>query len=387
MTVELFRGPYEIEIDYKKFDYIFPKYVEGLRITDIALYSMILSPYSKYMINLIKNICNNYNIDISTLDVYDLGSNIGGTLYYFLKYAKSVTGIEYEPLHVDITHHNLKLLCTNYELEKLNLIYGDVEEIFMNQTVNIKSSYLYNTTNSSIQYKNITNKIKNNIINIDHSNKLFYIGTPFIDLSFGKTKVSDLIISLFNKFKPELFVVQLPCNISNNYHKEFYNNLLINLLEKMKKYYEIKFFLDMKRNNTCSNLHLILVKKNKKDNKTLSGNRIKKNIIIKNSPELQKIINKIILKYNIDSIIKKFKINASWKPVYYSSYYKNAIIDKKSIVFNSYTRGIGKKNKKIKFKVSIPKRVLDKIGNIVNKSKCNVKYDRFKNKVDDIIIQ
>ena len=62
MTVELFRGPYEIEIDYKKFDYIFPKYVEGLRITDIALYSMILSPYSKYMINLIKNICNNHTL-------------------------------------------------------------------------------------------------------------------------------------------------------------------------------------------------------------------------------------------------------------------------------------------------------------------------------------
>ena len=119
---ELFRGPYEIKINTHKFNYIFPRKKDNLRITDIALYSMILSPYSKYMIRLIKNICSNYSINIKDLDVFDLGSNIGGTLYYFLEVAKSVTGIEYEPLHVDITWHNLNLISKKEDLDKLKLV-------------------------------------------------------------------------------------------------------------------------------------------------------------------------------------------------------------------------------------------------------------------------
>ena len=98
---ELFRGPYEIKINTNKFNYVFPKKKQNLRITDIALYSMILSPYSKYMIRLIKNICSNYSMNISDMNVFDLGSNMR-TLYYFLEVSKSVTGIELN-IAVDIT--------------------------------------------------------------------------------------------------------------------------------------------------------------------------------------------------------------------------------------------------------------------------------------------
>ena len=82
---DLFRGPYELKIDSHKFDFIFPKKTDNLRITDIALYSMILSVYSKYMVRLLKNIYFNYSIDMKDLNIFDLGSNIGGTLYYFLR--------------------------------------------------------------------------------------------------------------------------------------------------------------------------------------------------------------------------------------------------------------------------------------------------------------
>ena len=251
---ELFRGPYEIKINSHKFDYIFPKKKDNLRITDIALYSMILSPYSKYMITLIKNICSNYSINIKDLDVFDLGSNIGGTLYYLLEVAKSVTGIEYEPLHVDITWHNLNLLSKKENLDKLTLIYGDVEKIFMKQSININNAYEYSGKFNKLNKKDIT----------AGGNTLFYIGTPFIDLSFGSTSVDNLILHLQKTYSPKIMVIQLPCHIKNEHHQLFYNKNLNIILQKVKNSYDIKFFIDLKRNNICSNLHLILIKKNKK---------------------------------------------------------------------------------------------------------------------------
>ena len=163
---ELFRGPFEIKINTHKFNYIFPKKNPNLRITDIALYSMILSPYSKYMIRLITNICSNYSIDIGKMNVFDLGSNIGGTLYYFMQVAKSVIGIEFEPLHVDITWHNLNLLSKKEELDKLKIIYGDVEKIFMKPNVNFNNAFGYDGKFKGLNKYEPTMK----------SNTIFYIG-------------------------------------------------------------------------------------------------------------------------------------------------------------------------------------------------------------------
>jgi len=370
---ELFRGPYEIKINTHKFNYIFPKKKDKLRITDIALYSMILSPYSKYMIRLIMNICSNYSINIKDLDVFDLGSNIGGTLYYFLEVAKSVTGIEYEPLHVDITWHNLNLLSKKEDLDKLKLVYGDVEKIFMKQSININNAFEYKGEFKELSKKDIT--IKNNT--------LFYIGTPFIDLSFGSTSVDNLILHLHNTYSPIIMIIQLPCYIKNEHHKVFYNKNLKIILKKVTSTYDIKFFVDLKRNHVCSNLHLILIKKSKK----VTSNYKKTVLHIKNNNELEKLLNELIHEFNIECIVKKFNINASWKPVYYSSYYINGYIQNGYVYLETYTRGTTKRVNIEQMKIPIPDNMLEqKIKDIPRnkKIKCEVKYDRFTNKVEDI---
>jgi SAM-dependent methyltransferase len=365
---ELFRGPYEIKINTHKFNYIFPKKNDNLRITDIALYSMILSPYSKYMIRLIKNICSNYSMNIKDMDVFDLGSNIGGTLYYFLEVAKSVTAVEYEPLHVDITWHNLNLLSKKEELNKLNLIYGDVEKIFMEKSINI---------NNAFKYKGEFKELAKKDINVPN-NTLFYIGTPFIDLSFGSTPVDKLILHLYKIYNPNMIVVQLPCHIKNNNHKVFYNEKIKNILTKVKSTHDIKFFIDLKRNNVCSNLHLILIKKNKN---VISK---KSSIKIKNNNELEKILNKLIHLFNIDSIIKKFNINASWKPVYYNSHYINGFVKNNNVLLETYTRGVGKNVNIEHMKIPIPHNMRPDNIPKNKKIKCEVKYDRFKDKLESI---
>ena len=370
---DLFRGPYELKINTHKFDFIFPKKINNLRITDIALYSMVLSVYSKYMVRLLKNIYSNYSINMKDLNVLDLGSNIGGTLYYFLREAKSVTGIEYEPLHVDITWHNLNMLNSNEELKKLKLIYGDVEKIFMKQRIN---------TSEAFQYNGEFSKLKNTDIHINN-NTLFYIGIPFIDLSFGSTSVSDVILHLDNKYSPISIVIQIPCSIQNNYHEEFYNKNLPILLEKIKSKYDIKFFIDIKKNYGCSNLHLILIKKNKKKIMKFK----KKYVVLKHNIEFEKILNQLIHKFNIECIVKRFNINSSWKPVYYSSYYSNGYLKNSTVYLETFTRGTNKLVNVEQIKIPVTDNVLlKKIKDIPRNKivKCDIKYDRFTDKLKDI---
>tara|TARA_Y100001958_G_C21215357_1_gene540771 strand:- start:61 stop:1191 length:1131 start_codon:yes stop_codon:yes gene_type:complete len=370
---DLFRGPYELKIDSHKFDFIFPKKTDNLRITDIALYSMILSVYSKYMVRLLKNIYFNYSIDMKDLNIFDLGSNIGGTLYYFLREAKSVTGIEYEPLHVDITWHNLNKLNSKEELKKLKLIYGDVEKIFMKQRINTSEAFHYNGEFT---------KLKNTDIHINN-NTLFYIGIPFIDLSFGSTSVSDVILHLDNQYSPISIVVQIPCSIQNNYHEEFYNKNLPILLEKIKSKYDIKFFIDIKKNYGCSNLHLILIKKNKKKIMKFK----KKYVVLKHNIEFEKILNQLINKFNIECIVKRFNINSSWKPVYYSSYYSNGYLKNSTVYLETFTRGTNKLMNVEQIKIPVTDNVLlKKIKDIPRNKivKCDIKYDRFTDKLKDI---
>lgn len=380
MTSELFRGPYELKIDTKKFNFIFPKQLDNLRITDIALYSMILAPYSQYMINLIKNICGNYGFNLKDTSVFDLGSNIGGTLYYFLQHSKSVTGIEYEPLHVDITNHNLKLLCSPSEFNKLTLLYGDVENIFMTNNTLITNTYKYNSIEpNEISVNKKPYKCINSIKGLSSGKKLFYIGTPFIDLAFGSTLVDELILNIHKLHKPTMFVVQLPCNIANDVHNNFYNKLLPKLLHKLHPEYHIKFYIDIKKNNVCSNLHLILINKVMDCKVKIKENR---RLFIQSSPELEIILNKLAIKYDIDCITKKFKLNGSWKPVYYNSLYKNATVKGDKVIIHSYTRDTKDKVKHITIKSTIPHRLIDsgvKNGSVL------VKYDRFNDKVVSLL--
>ena len=129
-------------------------------------------------------------------------------------------------------------------------------------------------------------------------------------------------------------------------------------------------------------IKIILVKKKKK------SIRYKKQILrIKNNKALENILNKLVLQYNIECIVKKFNINASWKPVYYSSYYTNAYIKNKNIYIRTYTRG-GKRILKLeKIKIPINDNILKikLLDNYTNKKlKCKVKYDRFRNKLEDV---
>ena len=370
---ELFRGPYEIKINTHRFNFIFPKKNDNLRITDIALYSMVLSSYSKYMVRLLKNICSNYSINMRDLHIFDLGSNIGGTLYYFLEVAKSVTGIEYEPLHVDITWHNLNLLSKKEDLDKLKLVYGDVEKIFMKSRINTNDAFEYNGKFKKLTSKDIPIK----------DNTLFYIGIPFIDLSFGSTSVDDVILHIYNKYSPVAIVIQIPCSIQNNYHDVFYKKKLLILLEKVKSNYDIKFFVDLKRNHVCTNLHLILIKKSKK----MNINYKKTVLQLRHNTDFEKLLNKLVHKFNIECIVKKFNINASWKPVYYSSYYINGYIKNRYVYLETYTRGTTKRVNVEQIKIPIPDNILEqKIIDIPRNKKvqCEVKYDRFTNKVEDI---
>ena len=68
----------------------------------------------------------------------------------------------------------------------------------------------------------------NSIKGLSSGKKLFYIGTPFIDLAFGSTLVDELILNIHKLHKPTMFVVQLPCNISNDIHINFYNKFIGN---------------------------------------------------------------------------------------------------------------------------------------------------------------
>ena len=145
---DLLRTPYELKLtNIEKYPYIFPRVSKSilnkLRMTDIALYSMITSDNATYLCDLLDDILKQYNIDISKLKGLDLGCNTGGILYYFLQKCAHMTGIEFEPLHVEICHHNIQTLDKQL-LKKLTLLYGDVEEIFMGGRINISNAKYFN---------------------------------------------------------------------------------------------------------------------------------------------------------------------------------------------------------------------------------------------------
>ena len=147
MNDSLLRGPFEIELtNIQKYPHIFPKksylILNKLRMTDIGLYSMIVSDCANYLIKTIQDILRRYNIKIQDLNGLDLGCNIGGTLYYFLQNCNHMTGIEYEPLHVEICYHNISTL-NNKLNNRLTLLYGDVEDIFMSKRIMLNNTKTY----------------------------------------------------------------------------------------------------------------------------------------------------------------------------------------------------------------------------------------------------
>ena len=396
---DLLRIPYEISLhNIENYPYIFPKVslskLKKLRMTDIALYSMITSDNAEYLVKLIKQLLSKYNIKLNTLNGLDLGCNTGGILYYLLNECKHMTGIEFEPLHVEICYDNIKILNKKL-LDSLTLIYGDVEEIFMGNKINISNLKYYN---SEYVKANVTNN--DNLKNID----LVYIGTPFIDLQYGNTRVELLIVRMIKLYKPTIIIVQLPCSIYNDTHKMFYKKTLNKLLNIVNHLYDISLMLDFKQNNKCSNLHLILIKKSdsiksnnilvksdnilvKSDNILVKSDNIlvkSDNIFIKNQKLLQNILRSTISKYNISCYSYIFNILNIWRDLYAKSYYINVFYNNKKLVFNSITRNktgdIEKTNFSVKYNLNIKNSQESK--NI----KCKVKYDRFNNKIMNVSI-
>jgi len=376
---DLLRTPYELKLmNIERYPYVFPRVSKSilnkLRMTDIALYSMITSDNAAYLCNLLDDILKKYKIDMSKLRGLDLGCNTGGVLYYFLQKCKHMTGIEFEPLHVEICHHNIKTLDKEKELlNKLTLIYGDVEEIFMSKQLNISNAKYYNE-------KYVKSRSKNSDALQDIG--LVYIGTPFIDLKYGNTRVELLILRIKEMYNPSIIIVQLPCSIYNDIHNVFYKTTLYKMLKMLHHTYDLSFMLDYKQNDRCSNLHLILVKR--------KGNIIKskaETIHLKGEYKLQRILNSLVQKFDIECYKHKFDINIIWRSLYYESYYIDCVYNNNKITFNSKTRGKNGEVEAVKFK--IPYEMTDEekeISNKTNNIKCHVKYDRFKNIITDVVI-
>jgi len=371
---DLLRVPYEILLhNIEKYPYVFPRIsvskLNKLRITDIALYSMITADNAKYLTDLIIDILTKYNIDICKLNGLDLGCNTGGILYYLLKHCNHVTGIEFEPLHVDICYHNIKTIDHKL-LNKLTLLYGDVEEIFMGSSINIVNSKYYNSKYIKPRSKN-SDRLKNI--------GLVYIGTPFIDLKYGNTRVESLILKIKELYKPRIIIVQLPCGISNSIHSIFYKRSLDKMLQLLHSTYDISFMFDYKQNDKCSNLHMILVKHKKN-----SIPRMTHNIRLKNESTLQNILNSIVRKFDIKCYSHKFNIKNIWREIYSKSYYTNVLYNNKKLIFNSITRGNTGDVVPVSFSVkhTFDTSIMNKRRNL----KCNVKYDRFTDTIVDVLV-
>ena len=93
-------------------------------------------------------------------------------------------------------------------------------------------------------------------------------------------------------------------------------------------------------------------------------------------------MNTLINDFNIECIIKK-SILLFLKPVYYSSYYINGYLQNKHILLETYSH---KSKKKKYMKIEVPENLIPKDITKNKKIKCDIKYDRFKNKLEEIII-
>jgi len=374
---DLLRNPFEISLtDIDEYPFLFPQVslskLKKLRMTDIALYSMITADNASYLVNIIKKIANEYKIDLSKLTGLDLGCNTGGMLYYLLKECKHMVGIEYEPLHVEICYHNIKILDKDL-LSKLTLIYGDVEDMFMKSNISLYNAKYYNNKFIKSRTKSC-DKLK--------SIGLVYIGTPFIDLKYGNTRVELLILKINEIYKPSIIIIQLPCSISNNTHTAFYKVTLYKLLNIIKNSYDISFMFDFKQNNKCSNIHLILVKK--KYNINRKQLVLSKPIQIKNQNLLQNILRSLVEKFNINCYTHRFNIRNIWRELYAKSYYTDVIYSNNKLTFNSITRSGNSSIIPISFSVKykIDPNMLNKHSNV----KCRVKYDRFTDTIVDVSV-
>lgn len=373
---ELLRTPYEISLnDIVKHPYLFPRVspskLKKMRMTDIALYSMITADNARYLVNLLKKILVKYNINLKNMNGLDLGCNTGGILYYLLQECKHVVGVEFEPLHIKICYHNITTLDKKL-LDKLTLMYGDVEEIFMDSNINISNMKYYN--NRFIKSKTKNSEQLNSI-------DFVYIGTPFIDLKYGNTSVEELVLKMVKIYNPKLVVVQLPCAILNNIHTNFYKIILNKLLDELNNIYDISFMFDYKQNTRCSNIHLILIKR---PNKVIRYDITTKKIYIRDQTLLQNILQSIVIKYNIQCYSYKFNIKNIWRELYSKSYYTNVIYSNSKLKFNSITRGkngmIEPCHFTIKYNLNTDKLVKN------NNISCKVKYDRFTNEVKDVFV-
>lgn len=370
--------PHELKLtDIEKYPHIFPKksktILKKLRLSDISLYSMIVADNAIYLCDLLDDILKKYKIDMNKLEGLDLGCNTGGVLYYLLKKCKHVTGIEFEPLHVEICYHNIKTLDKKL-VKKLTLLYGDVEEIFMGNRLNMVNTKYYNE-----KYVKSNSKNSKSLENIG----LVYIGTPFIDLKYGSTSVELLILKMIKLYNPSIIIVQLPCTIFNEDHNIFYNTTLRKMFQTVHHTYDISFIFDYKKNNKCTNLELVLVKRNK----TII-NIDYKPFHLKGEYKLQSILTKLVKKFNITCYPHKFNIGVMWRQLYYNSYYTNVVYYNNNLIFSSKTRGENNEIKTTKFKIpyKMPNE-LNKQNNKNNKKiKCQVKYDRFNNIVSNVVI-
>ena len=178
-----------------------------LRLTDISLYSMTNHYESKELIEYAIKLLKDNNINYEKLNALDIGCNIGGTLYYLSKYFNQTTGIEFEPLHVQICHDNLNILLKK---KNFSIIQGDVSTLFNNIKLNIKNIY---------EYKNNDYILLNNDSKFINS-KIIYIGTPFVSMSFGNLRIDHLLYKIINKINPLIMIVQLPGKIYSKIVKD-----------------------------------------------------------------------------------------------------------------------------------------------------------------------
>ena len=332
---------------------------------------MLLADNASSLCDLVDNILRKYKINMNKLEGLDLGCNTGGVLYYLLKKCKHVVGIEYEPLHVEICYHNIKTLDKKL-VNKLTLLYGDVEEIFMGDQLNMSNTKYYNE-----KYVKSNSKNSKSLENIG----LVYIGVPFVNLRYGSTSVELLILKMIKLYNPSIIIIQLPCTILNEYHSIFYETVLHKMLTKVNKIYDISFIFDYKRNNKCTNIELILVKRNKN-----IINIDYKPFHLQGEYKLQSILTKLVKKFNITCYLHKFNIGVMWRQLYYNSYYINVVYYNNNLIFSSKTRGEKNEIKTAKFK--IPYKIPNELNKQNNKKiKCHVKYDRFNNTVSNVVIR
>jgi len=205
---------------------------------------------------------------------------------------------------------------------------------------------------------------------------LIYIGTPFIDLKYGSLSINNLIIKLYNLYKPFIFIVQIPCSYDNDINKKFYDNDLTNIFNFISKYnYKICLLNDIKKNAKSYNLHLIFIKNFKKINFP------KQSFKLKYKPVLQEIINKLIQKFDIIYIANQYTTNFAWKPIYFNSYYKNGYIENDVLKVKSYTYNLNSEQNIL----SIPILNNKILNNQENSNNLLFKYNRFTNELGYIL--